>query len=55
MYADVHSTAPRVALGDVTADEIEPQATWRETAITVVAATVTILFVSFVAVVMALA
>ena len=36
-------------------DEVEREASWAETAITVVAATVTIAFVSFVAVLMALA
>jgi hypothetical protein len=58
MSIDVHPAAPRAALHDfpLTVDEeFDKVGSWAETAITVVAATVTILFVSFVAVLMAMA
>ena len=58
MSSDVHSVMPPAALRDVPAtadDDFDSDGSMAETAITVVAATVTIAFVSFVAVLMALA
>ena len=58
MSIDVHPGAPPAALHDIPATvegEFGRDETWTETAITVAAAGVTIVFVSFVTVIMAMA
>ena len=58
MSIDVHPGLPPVALRDaqiIIDDEYDRGESWVETVITVLAATITVVFVSFVAVLMALA
>ena len=58
MSIEVHPGSLRATLDDIPIaadDEFDRDESWAETAITVVAATVTIVFVSFVAVLMAMA
>jgi hypothetical protein len=58
MSIDVHPGSPPATLHDIPVaadDEFDRDESWAETTITVIAATVTIVFVSFVAVLMAMA
>lgn len=58
MSIDVHTGSSPATLRDIPVtinDEFDQDESWLETTVTVIAATVTVFFVSFVAVVMALA